>query len=137
MDSVIDVLPKLGLLISIFFCLSPLPALFKSVFSDKSAMNSLSIPGTLMGFSCSTSIIAMCSMKGLDDCVYNCSMFIAQGFLTLAIFAALNRAYLTFLLILVSQMALAYGVFNLFSDRVTDLISLGLNILACTTMALD
>lgn len=60
--SMIDLLPKLGLMIGAFFCISPIPTLIEAITKDKSALKSISIPGSIMGLSCSTSILAFCEI---------------------------------------------------------------------------
>jgi len=42
------ILPKLGLLIGLFFALSPLPMLLKAISGDPSALKGLSLPGSFM-----------------------------------------------------------------------------------------
>ena len=134
---IINIFPKLGLIIGAVFCLSPLPTLLKAVTSDKSALNSLSIPGAMMGLSCSTSIFAFCLMKDMTDCVISCSMFIAQGVLMLLVYSALNKMLITYFLILISQAILAYCVFYVFTIQVTDTVNFVLNTLSCVLMPLD
>ena len=57
-DIVTEVLAKAGLIIGAFFCVTPLPQLYTAITKDKNALKSLSLPGTLMGLSCSTVILA-------------------------------------------------------------------------------
>ncbi len=57
-DLITEVLAKAGLIIGAFFCISPLPQLFTAVTKDKNALKSLSVPGCVMGLTCSTVILA-------------------------------------------------------------------------------
>jgi hypothetical protein len=55
-----EILAKSGLIIGAFFCISPLPQLWTAITHDKNALKSISIPGSLMGLSCSTVIAGYC-----------------------------------------------------------------------------
>ena len=57
-DLTTELLAKAGLIIGAFFCITPLPQLFTAITKDKDALKSMSIPGCLMGLSCSTVILA-------------------------------------------------------------------------------
>ena len=90
------IIPKVGLIIDIFFCISPLPALMTAITNkDKKALNSLSIPAAVMGLSCSTSVLAFCYKSALIDCVMSCCMFIVMGLVQFLVFCAFNRALFT------------------------------------------
>lgn len=137
-DDVMNLLTKGGLVIGLFFSVSPVPALLKAVTSkDKDALKSLSIPGALMGLSCSTSILAFCEMEGLTDCVTSCWMFLSSAALSLLVYTALNSMFLTLTFITASQFALYYSVYNLFTPETTQLVNFVLNFLACVLMPLD
>ncbi len=132
-----DILPKLGLIIGAFFCISPLPMLLKAVTGDKQALSSLSLPGAFMGLCCSTSILAFCQMKDMTDCVTSCWMFVASGVLTFIVYSLVNGAFLSFFAIMGFQAALGYSVFNVLNDAQTNSLNLFLNTLSCTLMPLD
>lgn len=111
-----ELLPKAGLLISAFFALSPIPMLITAITKDKSALNALSLPGLIMGLSCSTSILVFCQMKGLDDCVIGCLMSELSGFISILVYCLLNKAYLQLFAVIIVELSLGYSVQNVFSE---------------------
>ena len=98
-DLITDILGKAGLLIGAFFSISPIPTLLTAITKDKSALKSISIPGSIMGLSCSTTILAFCQMQGMTDCVTSCWMFLASAGLCLVTYSALNSLFLSLALI--------------------------------------
>jgi uncharacterized protein with PQ loop repeat len=132
-----EILPKLGLLIGAFFSISPIPTIVTAITKDKNALKSISIPGSIMGLSCSTSILAFCEIQGDSDCVLSCWMFLASAGLCLATYTALHAQLPTLALIAFSQFALYRSVHHYLSPEVTSLVCSSLNLLACVLMPLD
>ena len=132
-----ELLPKAGLVISAFFAISPLPLLITALTKDKSALNALSLPGLIMGLSCSTSILVFCQMKGLDDCVTGWLMSEASGLICILVYCLLNKAFLQLFAVLIIEATLGYSVLNVFSEPQTNTVNLVLNTLACILMPLD
>jgi hypothetical protein len=74
-----DMLAKVGLMLTIFFCLTPIPIVFRVFTSDKDAIKSISLPGVLMQLSSGVIIGSYCAILRMDDCVYGNMMGIASG----------------------------------------------------------
>ena len=127
----------MGLLIGLFFSVSPLPAVLTAVTKDKNALNSISIPGSMMGLSCSTAIMIFCGMKGMTECTLSCAMGITSCMICLIAYTSLNSKFPILVLIIISQIVLAYLVAYVFPPEVTDIIMSTLNYLACCTISLD
>ena len=132
-----DLLPKAGLLLTIFFCISPLPTLFTAMTSDKNAIKSMSLPGVLMGMSCAVAVGSFCSMKGMTDCLTSCYINMASCMLALLVICYLNRDLFTLAISVSLYCSLSLAILTVFSASVTDLIILVLNTLACVTFPLD
>ena len=97
----------------------------------------LSVPGTIMGFTCTSIIFSFCSIKGLDDCVTSTYMGFASGGLTLLIMFWLKGDLRSLAVIMAIEISLMYSVSNIFSDEVTNMLTLVINTLACVIMPLD
>ena len=137
MFSIVDALTKLGLIIGVFFCLSPFPAVITAVTKNRKAIQSLSLPATIMGLCCSTTIISFCTMESLIDCQISCGMFIVQGIIILSVMYSFKSDYTTLTIIFASLLLLSYCVFNVFPRAFTDILMLALNTLSCVLMPLD
>ena len=97
----------------------------------------MSIPGTVMGLTCSTVVGVFCNMNGLSDCVVSCWMFIVSCGLSLLVYFALFKQMTAFVFIAILQLVLAYAVQNILSETVTDVLMVAMNTLACVLMPLD
>ena len=90
-DLITELLAKTGLIIGAFFCLCPLPQLYTALTKDKNALKSLSVPGCIMGLSCSTVILAYSEMNGMGDSAMSCWMYIGSCLLSLVVYTVLNN----------------------------------------------
>jgi len=70
----------------------------------------MSIPGTVMGLTCSTVALVFCQMNGLGDCVTSCLMFIGSCSLSLLVYSFLYSQMTTLALIILLQFILGYAV---------------------------
>jgi hypothetical protein len=60
-DLLLEILPKIGLIIGFFFSVLPLPLLYKAVAkNDQRELMSLSVPATIMGLTCTSVIYGFC-----------------------------------------------------------------------------
>jgi hypothetical protein len=98
---------------------------------------SLSLPATIMGMTCTSVIYSFCSLKGLEDCVTSTYMGFASGGLTLLVMYSLKRDYRTLITIAAVEIFLGYAVYRIFSDQVTNMLTMVINTLACVVMPLD
>ena len=137
MDTFLEYVPMLGLLIGAFFSISPLPALWTALTKDKSALSSISVVGMLMNLSCNTVIYAYCDMYEMHDCVICCGMTIFSCGLTLLVYCSLNNQLLNFVLISVSQVVLRHLIYHQFTPDMTQVTMNILNLLGCVVMPLD
>ena len=90
-----------------------------------------------MGMTCTSVIYSFCSLKGLEDCVTSTYMGFASGGLTLLVMYALKRDFRSLLIIATVQVFLGYAVYRVFSDDITNVLTLVINTLACVVMPLD
>lgn len=132
-----EMIPKLGLIIGIFFCLSPLPTIITALTKDKTAIKSLSLPTTIMGITCTTTILSFCTIKDMTDCIISCYMFLVQGIVILLTIYSIKQDFKTFLFIMAFQVFMSYGVYHLFSHAFTDILMFILNTLSCVLFPLD
>ncbi len=85
-SNLLEILPKIGLIIGFFFSILPIPMLYRAVVKgDQREIMSLSLPATIMGMTCTSVIYSFCSLKGLEDCVTSTYMGFASGGLTLIV----------------------------------------------------
>lgn len=133
-----ELIPKLGLMLSLFFAISPLPAVLTAIIKDKSALRSISIPGTIMGLSCSTSILAFCEMQSdAAECIMSCRICLMSAGISLSVYALLNNMKLTLFFIAVTQITLYLGVHYMFTPDITEGLTFGINLLSCVVLPLD
>lgn len=97
----------------------------------------MSIPGTVMGLTCSTVALVFCQMNGLGDCVTSCLMFIGSCSLSLLVYSFLYSQMTTLALIILLQFILGYAVQNVLSAQVTNIMMICMNTLASILMPLD
>ncbi len=90
-----------------------------------------------MGFTCTSVIFSFCSLKRLDDCVTSTYMGFVSGGLTLLIMYWLKGELRTLAIIMTIEILLMYGVSNIFSDELSNTLTLFINTLACVVMPLD
>ncbi len=90
-----------------------------------------------MGFTCTSIIFSFCSLKGLEDCVTSTYMGFASGGLTLLTIYGLKNDFRTLAVLLAIEISLMYSVTNIFSDEITNTLTLVINTLACVVMPLD
>jgi hypothetical protein len=134
----LDFLPKIGLVIGLIFSVLPLPLLFRAVALGSSKdLKSLSLPGTIMGLTCTSAIFAFCELKGLDDCVRGSYMGLASGIVTLMVMFGLKNDMRTFMILMVAELTLYYSVRNIMTEALTNALTLVLNTLACVLGPLD
>jgi hypothetical protein len=137
-SSALEILPKIGLIIGFFFSVLPLPLLYRAAKNkDQREIMSLSLPATIMGMTCTSVIYSFCSLKGLEDCVTSTYMGFASGGLTLLVMYYLKRDYRTLMIIAAVEIFLGYAVYRIFSDQVTNILTMVINTLACVVMPLD
>ena len=138
MTTLLDLLAKIGLLIGLFFSVLPIPILVRAVTrKNQNELKQLSLPGTIMGFTCTSIIFSFCSLKGLEDCVTSTYMGFVSGGLTLLTIYALKNDLRTLAVIMAIEISLMYGVSQVFSDELTNTLTLIINTLACVVMPLD
>ncbi|TNV76190.1 hypothetical protein FGO68_gene11810 [Halteria grandinella] len=134
----VDILPKIGLIIGFFFSILPFPLLYRAIVKgDQREIISLSIPATILGLCCTSAVYAYCHQKALSDCVTSSYMGFASSGLTLLTVYSLRGDFRTLLMILSLQFALVYSVNHIFKIEVTQALTLILNTLACVVGPLD
>ena len=134
----LELLPKLGLIIGFFFSILPLPLLYRAVAKgDQREIMSLSLPATIMAMTCTSVIYSFCSLKGLQDCVTSTYMGFASGGITLIVMYTLKRDFRTLITIAAVEIFLGYAVYRIFSDEITNVLTMVINTLACVVMPLD
>ena len=74
-----QLLPKVGLLISLVFSFVPFPTLYHALFVDKKAIQAFSLPGCIMGLACCMIIGSFCTLQGFIDCQIGCGLGIISG----------------------------------------------------------